>query len=104
MLFGLRFLIIFKISFVENSTVENDWHVFLVRIEGNLLLLSTREHCLVKKSSKSLALSLNSVINLPLCNRGGMQGIFLLFKKVFKIDQYGFGDVLQSNSLLGRPD
>ena len=50
--FGLRFLIIFKISFAQSSTVESDWHVFSVRIEGSLLLLLTREHCLVKNSLK----------------------------------------------------
>ena len=101
-LFGLRFLIIFKISYVENSTVESDWHVFLVRTEGSLLLSLTREHCLVKKSLKSSAFSLKSMINLPLCNSGGIQGIFLLFRKVFNIGQYNFGFILLSNSLLDR--
>ena len=36
-LFGLRYLIIFKISYVENSTDEIGLHVFLVRTEGSLL-------------------------------------------------------------------
>ena len=52
-LFRLRFLIIFKVLFIENSTVESDWHVFLVRIEESLLFLLTREHCLVRKLLKS---------------------------------------------------
>ena len=43
-LFGLRFLIIFKVSYVEKSADESDWHVFLVRTEVSLLLLLTREH------------------------------------------------------------
>ena len=30
------------------------------------------------------------MISLPQCNRGGIQGIFLLFRKVFNIDQYDF--------------
>ena len=65
---------------VENSAVESDWHVFLVRTEGNLLLLLTREHCLVKKSLKSSVFSVKSMINLPLCNRGGIQGISIISK------------------------
>ena len=64
---------------------------FLLRTERSLLLLSEREHCLVKKSLKSSAYSIKSMTNLPLCNRGGMQGIFLLFRNVFNIDQYDFG-------------
>ena len=98
----LRFLIIFKISYVENSTDESDLHVFLVRAEGSLLLLLTRAHCFEKMSLKSSAFSLKSMVKLPLCNRGGMQGIFLLFRKVFNIDQYDFGLVLLSNSLSER--
>ena len=41
----LRFLIIFKISYVENSTDESDLHVFLVKTERSFLLLLTREKC-----------------------------------------------------------
>ena len=66
-LFGLRYLIIFKISYVENSTVKSNWHVFLLRTDESLLLLLTRELCLVKKSLKSSAFSLKSLTNLPLC-------------------------------------
>ena len=64
-LFQLRFLIIFKISYVENSTDESDLHVFLVRNEESLLLLLTRENCFVKKSLKSSAFFLKPMINLP---------------------------------------
>ena len=74
---GLSFLIIFKISYVKISTDESDLYVFLVRNKGSLLLLLTREHCFVKKSLKSPAFSLKSIINLLLYNR-----------KVFNIDQY----------------
>ena len=76
-LFGSRFQIIFKISYAENSTVESDCRVFLLRTEGSLQLLLKREHCLVKKSLKSSAFSLKFMTNLPLCNTGGVQGIFL---------------------------
>ena len=60
---GLRFLIIFETSYIENSTDESDLHVFSVRTEGSLLLLLTREHCFEKKSSKSSVFSLKSVMN-----------------------------------------
>ena len=101
-LLGLKFLITFKISYVENSTNESDLHGFLVRTKGSLPLLLTREHCFEMKSLKSSAFSLKLMINLPLCNRGKIQGIFLLFRKVFNIDQYNFGVVLLSNSLSDR--
>ena len=72
---------------------------FFVRITGRSLLLLTLEHWLAKKLLKILAFSLKSVTNLSWCSSGGMQGIFLLFRKVFNIDQYDFWLVLGSNSL-----
>ena len=87
-LFNIRILTISwpsQISYVENSTDENDLHVFLVRTEGCLLLY------LQENTALSSAFSLKSMMNLPLCNRGGMQDIFLLFRKIFNIDQYDFG-------------
>ena len=75
---------------------------FLVRTEGSSLVLLTKEHCFAKKSLKNSAFSLKYMLNLSLCNRGGTQGIFLLFKKVFNIYQYDFGLVLLSNSLSDR--
>ena len=98
-LFGSRFLIIFRISSVEKSIVDRDSCVFLVRVTGSSLLLLTIEHWLAKKLLKILAFSLKSVTNLSWCSSGGMQGIFLLFRKVFNIDQYDFWLVLGSNSL-----
>ena len=38
--------------------------------------------------------SLKAVRNLSWCSSGRMQGIFLLFRKVFNIDQYDFWLVL----------
>ena len=98
----LRFRIICKISYVEISTDQSDLHVFLVRTEESLLLLLTGAHSFEKKSLKSSAFSFKSMINLPLCNRGGVEDIFLLFRKVFNIGQYDFGLVLLSNSLSDR--
>ena len=46
-----------------------------------------------------LAFSLKSVTNLSWCSSGGMQGVFLLFRKIFNIDQYGFWFALGSNNL-----
>ena len=58
----------------------------------------------LKKSLKSSAFSLKSIMNLSLCivHWVGIQGIFLLFRKVFNVDQYDFGLVLLSNSLSDR--
>ena len=75
---------------------------FFVRVTGSSLSLRAIEHWLAKKLFKILAFSLKLVTNLSWCSSGGMQGIFLLFRKVFKIDQYDFWLVLGSNSLLDK--
>ena len=49
---------------------------FLVRTEGSSRLLFTGEHCFAKKSLESSAFSSKSMINLSLCNSGGIKGIF----------------------------
>ena len=41
-------------------------------------------------TSKSSAFSVKSVTNLFSWNNGGIRGVFLLFKKMFKRDQYVF--------------
>ena len=45
---------------------------------------------LQKRVLKGSAFSLKFVISLFLWSRGGIQGFFLLFRKVFKMDQYAF--------------
>ena len=57
-----------------------------------------------KRVLKSSAFSLKFVINLFSWNRGGIQGIFLLFRKVFKMDQYVFELVAGLASLLANLD
>ena len=79
-LFGSRFLIIFRISFVEKSIVDRDSCLFLVRVTGSSLFLLTIEYWLAKKLLKILAFSLKSVTNLSWCSSGGMQGIFIIQK------------------------
>ena len=76
-----------------NTHAQSDFLHFLVRTKESWLLLLTREHYFVKKSSKK------SAMNFLLCNRGGIKGIFLLFRKVFNFNQYDFGLVLLSNNL-----
>ena len=73
----VKILIIFEI-FVENSTVESDWHVLLVRSKGSLLLPLTREHCFVKKSLKSSAFSLKSMINYHCVMRWNTRYLFII--------------------------
>ena len=51
---------------------------------------------LQKKEMKSSAFSLKLVINLESWNNGGIHGIFLSFRHLFKIDQYVFALVVGS--------
>ena len=61
--------------------------VFFERTEGRSLFVFIREHCFTKQLLNISAFSLKLVMNLSSCNNGGIQGIFLLFKNVFNIDQ-----------------
>ena len=97
-LVGASFLIIFRISSVEKFLVDRDSYVFFVRITGSSPVLLTMEHWSAKKLLKILALSLKSATNLSWCSSGGMQEIFLLFRKIVNIDQYDLWLVLGSNS------
>ena len=53
-----------------------------------------------KKELKSSAFPLKSVINLLSWNKGGIHGIFLSFRHLFKIDQYVFALVVGSISFI----
>ena len=86
-LFRSRFLVIFRISLFEKSIVVSESHVFLESVVGSSLLFLSIEHWSGKKLLNISDFSLKSMINLSWCNKGGMQEIFLLFKKVFNIDQ-----------------
>ena len=55
--------------------------------------LLIREHCLAKNELNSSAFFLNSVTSSFSCNKEGIMGTFLLFKKVFNMDQYGFSPI-----------
>ena len=89
-------------SSVEKLTVLSDLLVSFARLLGKTLLLFNRVHWFAKKVLKSSAFSLKFVINLFSWNRGGIQGIFLLFRKVFKMDQYVFELVEGLASLLAN--
>ena len=57
----------------------SDWSVRGAKLDGNLLLFSSIEHCCAKKELKSSAFWRKSVIKLPLWDSGrigGMIGIF----------------------------
>ena len=91
-----------NIEYLEYHQLKNllliGIHVFFCEITGSSLLLLSIEHWLAKKLLKILALSLKSVTNLSRSSSGGIQGIFVLFRKVFNIDQYDCWLVLGSNS------
>ena len=82
--------IILEISSVVKLTVSNDLLVSFAGLLRKTLLLFNRVHWFAKKVLKSSAFSLKFVINLFSWNRGVIPGIFLLFRKVFKMDQYVF--------------
>ena len=54
------------------------------------LLLLIKEHCFAKKELKSSAFFLKSVTYSFPWKRGGMSGIFLLFKNLFNNAQQAF--------------
>ena len=67
---------------------------------GNVLPLFIGVHIEAKKSLNRLALVQKFKTNLPFTNKGGIAGIFLLYKNLFNIDQYVSGAALGSLSLL----
>ena len=70
-----------------------------MRVAGSSLLFVAIEHWSTEKLLKILTFSLKSVTNLSWCISGRVQGIFLLFRQVFNIDQYDFWLALGSNYL-----
>ena len=92
-LFGSRFLMIFRISSLVKPIIDRDSWPLQVFIW---------EHCFTKKVLNISSFLLKSIINLFSCSNGGIQGILLSFRNVFNIDQYDFGLVAGSNSLLNK--
>ena len=82
-LFESKFCIIFSISLSEKVRVSKQFSVVKWRLRGSSLLLLIKEHCLAKKELKNSAIFLNSVRYSFQWKRGGMSGIFLLFKILF---------------------
>ena len=67
---------------------------------GILLPLFIGVYIEAKKLLNRLALAKKSETNLPFTNKGGIAGIFLLYKNLVNIDQYVLGAALGSLSLL----
>ena len=57
-------------------------------------------HMEAKNSLNRLDLAQKYETNLPFLNKGGIAGIFLLYKNLFNIDQCGLGAALGALSLL----
>ena len=91
-LFGFKLLIILAMSLLEK-------YIELRHLLKTLLLLK-REHWFPKKRLNNPAFSLITVMNIFSWKTGGMQGIFLILRNVFNIDQYVFGLVRGSTNLL----
>ena len=90
-LFESSLLIMFLISSTKKSTSEDDFFGIKGKSDGIVLLLSINKHCFAKKELKISLFSLKSVINLLSWKSGGIQGIFLPFKRVFNRVQKHLG-------------
>ena len=86
-------------SFISKVIEDKDSFDLREHSDGILLLLIKGEHCLEKWELKISAFCLKSVIYLLSWKIGGITDIFLLFRKVFNMDQYVLGLVLGSNNL-----
>ena len=99
-LFGSRFWITFAILSWEKLAKDRRLSVKYLICDGSLLLLLIKEHCVAKWELKSSAFSLKSVTNLFSWNKGGIRGIFLLFKRRLSRDQYALQFLLRLVSFL----
>ena len=75
-----RSRIILEISLLLNDIDETNLSVLFKNLEGSVLESFIKGHCSAKKELNISALSLKSVTYLFWCFKGGIQGIFLLFK------------------------
>ena len=78
---------IFRISSLVKRIVDSDSWVFFVKVAGRSLQVFIREHCFPKKVLNISAFLLMSMKNLFSYSNGGIQGIFLLCRNIFNIDQ-----------------
>ena len=86
-------LLMFKALIIFDSIliIKNNWEKSLISTKNKLtwhsLPLLSGVYWQVKNSLNLLAFSLKSETSLPSIKRGGMTGIFLPLKIVFRIDQ-----------------
>ena len=89
-LFGSKLLIILEKSSVVKLTVSSDLLVSFARILGKTLLLFNRVHWLAKKVLKKFSFLFKVSYKFIFMKQWSYTRIFLLFRKVFKMDQYVF--------------
>ena len=77
-------------------------YVFFERTEGRPLFVFIRKHCFAKKLLNISDFSLKFAMKLSSRNNSGIQGICLLFRNVFNIDQQDFGLVMGSDNFLDK--
>ena len=82
-LFESSLLIMILVSSIERSTSDIDLSVIKGKSDGNVLPLSTNEHCFIKKELKISLFSLKLLMNLLTWKSGDIRGIFLPFKRAF---------------------
>ena len=90
-------LVIVSVSILMSESLVT---VSMVWLLGRELSFVISLHCSLKKSLNRSALSKKSVTNSLFARRGGINGIFEPLTIAFKIDQYVFGAVLGSLSLI----
>ena len=83
----------FLISSNQKSTLESDFYVIKGKSGSNALWFAVNEHCFEKKELKVSLFSFKSVIKLLSWKSGGIQGIFVPFKRVFNRLQQHLGSV-----------
>ena len=82
-----RSRIIWAISLLLYDIDEINFSDLLKNVEGSLLEQFIKEHCSAKKELNISVFSLKSVTSLFWWLKDGIQGIFLLFKNIFKVDK-----------------
>ena len=74
-------------SLLLNNIDEIIFSVLFKNVKGSLQELFMKEFCSARKELNISVFSLRSVTYLFWYLKGGIQGIFLLCKNIFKVDQ-----------------
>ena len=85
---------------LEKDITIKKLYVLSKSSDCRLMPLLITVHCLAKNELNNSAVFVKSVTNLFSLNKSGIIGAFLLFKNIFRIDQYSLADTWEPLSLL----